>query len=395
MYEFEKNKLYSYLGEDLINQLKKHKVFIAGGAITSLFCNRDINDIDIYFRDESSLLSLVEEFWDDNLYIVSHTKKATQYNFSYMKNDIPIQLIHFKYFNSPEDIFKTFDYTVCMGCFDFNTEEFVLHDDFLKHNSQRLLKFNSDTAYPIVSLLRVQKYEKRGYVISKPEFIRIILTCMNTEINSYEELKDQIGGMYGMAYEKLFEDIEDNEFDLSKAIDKIADISKSEDYFKQPIGIEFNDIEELIDSISKNPRDYMEINDVIYIINYKGVLREKYDKPVNGNKINPYEYFRKNKMYKFVKKNNGKYYSHYDNNFEYTIGREVVANGNSSDRFSHIGNLHLCPKNNLNNTYKNYNDSVLIELEINPEHLSSVGEHVLAKKAFVIREVPEEEWEQW
>ncbi len=200
MYEFEKNKLYSYLGEDLINQLKKHKVFIAGGAITSLFCNRDINDIDIYFRDESSLLSLVEEFWDDNLYIVSHTKKATQYNFSYMKNDIPIQLIHFKYFNSPEDIFKTFDYTVCMGCFDFNTEEFVLHDDFLKHNSQRLLKFNSDTEYPIVSLLRVQKYEKRGYVISKPEFIRIILTCMNTEINSYEELKDQIGGMYGMAY---------------------------------------------------------------------------------------------------------------------------------------------------------------------------------------------------
>jgi hypothetical protein len=50
-YEFEKNKLYSILGKSLVENLKCCHAYIAGGTITSLFCNREYNDIDIYFRD--------------------------------------------------------------------------------------------------------------------------------------------------------------------------------------------------------------------------------------------------------------------------------------------------------------------------------------------------------
>jgi hypothetical protein len=193
-FQFEKNKLYAYLGEDLVKVLKHHKGFIAGGTITSLFCNREINDVDVYFRDEESILGFLNEVWSGGRHVVSHTKKATQL----MYDDINLQVIHFQYFNRSEEIFNTFDFTTCMGCYDFDTEHFTLHPDFLKHNSQRILKFNSETAFPIVSLLRVQKYEKKGYSISKPEFIRIILTCMNLAIESYDELKEQLGGMYGI-----------------------------------------------------------------------------------------------------------------------------------------------------------------------------------------------------
>ncbi|MEC1259989.1 hypothetical protein P9D34_05915 [Bacillus swezeyi] len=49
-YQFEKNKLYAYLGKDLVKSLKKFEVIVAGGAITSLFNNKAINDIDLYFR---------------------------------------------------------------------------------------------------------------------------------------------------------------------------------------------------------------------------------------------------------------------------------------------------------------------------------------------------------
>ena len=135
--QFEKNKLHAYLG-DLTETLKKHKVFIAGGTITSLFNNQEINDIDLYFRSEESVMKFISDIWEDQIWIASHTKKATQFTYPIGNKSINIQAIHFKYFGTPEDIFDTFDFTVCMGAFDFEKEEFVLHNDFLKHNSQRI-----------------------------------------------------------------------------------------------------------------------------------------------------------------------------------------------------------------------------------------------------------------
>src|SRR5690606_3144507 len=76
------------------------------------------------------------------------------------------QLMWFKYFNTAQDIFNSFDFTVCMGAFDFETEEFIFHPDFFKHNSQRYLKFNTGTDFPVMSLLRVDKYRQKGYDIS-------------------------------------------------------------------------------------------------------------------------------------------------------------------------------------------------------------------------------------
>lgn len=263
-YQFEKNKLYAYLGKELQVILKQYECFVAGGTITSLFCNREINDIDIYFRDERSMIQFLHEVWEENEWIINQTKKAILLKYK----EVEIQLIHFDYFNSAEEIFNTYDFTSCMGAFDFKTETFTLHNDFMKHNAQRLLKFNSGTAFPIVSLLRVQKYQEKGYTISKPEFIRIVLSCMKLEINSYDELKNHLGGMYGINYDKLFEDIKDEEFSLEKAIDIIANISLHEDYFTEPTPVQFSDIDDIVDNITKRPIKYFEINGNLYKINY-------------------------------------------------------------------------------------------------------------------------------
>ena len=45
---FEKKKLYNILGDELVKALREHKAFVAGGFITSLFCNRDYNDVEIF-----------------------------------------------------------------------------------------------------------------------------------------------------------------------------------------------------------------------------------------------------------------------------------------------------------------------------------------------------------
>lgn len=399
-FQFEKNKLYAYLGKELVELLKKYKVIVAGGTITSLLSNKDINDIDVYFRNEESIIDFVSEIWGDSHWVVSHTKKATQFAFAVKDRDaIDLQLIHFEYFNSPEEIFKTFDYTVCMGAFDFEKEEFVLHEDFLKHNSQRLLKFNSDTAFPIVSMLRVQKYENKGYKISKPEFIRIILTCMNLDINTYEELKEQMGGMYGINYDKLFEDVDDEEFDLQQAIDKISDLVLDEEYFKKPVQSEFDVLEDILDNISKKPKEYLEINGIGYIIDYDKTLRKVKTKPEHIMEVNPEGYFKENKYYKFVKKAGERYFSYYDDKFEYVIGQEVVANrdkARSSYNNDHAGKLHLSEKYDLQTSFEYKTNAVLIEVEIKPEDFLGMDYgHVLAKKCVTVREVPKTEWKNW
>ncbi|OBA05452.1 hypothetical protein A9D36_09605 [Bacillus subtilis] len=391
-YQFEKNKLYAYLGEELVEALKRNEAIIAGGAITSLFNNKEINDVDIYFRSDKKACSFLEECWNSNVYVTSHTKKATLF----IKKRLKLQMIHFKFFSDAESIFNTFDFTICMGAFDFKTEAFTLHEDFLKHNSQRILKFNSQTAFPIVSLLRVQKYTDKEYTISKPEFIRIVLTCMDLTINTYEELKDQMGGMYGINYDKLFEDEKDEDFNLREAVDKIADMVLDEDYFKEPVNLEFNDLDDLLNDINKSPVMTLKINDDQYRIGLDGFLKESVSTPCTEIKLDTQDFFNKTNFYKFVRKQNGKLTSFYDKSFEYVIGEEAKAEG-VLDSWSNRGRLFFNEKAAIEqSTYYGKEDGVLIEVKIKEkDFVDADSGKVEAAACHVIREVSKDEWKEY
>lgn len=387
-YTFEKNKLYAYLGKHLVSFMKDYNAYVAGGTVTSLFSNREINDVDVYFPNERKAIAFLSHLIEDGAWVVSHTKKATQL----MYDEKNVQVIHFDYYETAEELFSSFDYTVCMGLYDFSTEEYVLHDDFLKHNSQRILKYNPKTSYPIVSMLRIQKYEDKGYKVSKPEFVRVVLSCMNLEINSYEELKDHMGGLYGENFDKLFEDVEDEDFDLEVAINKLADLALSEDYFKMPESKEY-ELDEIIKNISKEPLTYIETKNKKLIINYFGELAEVNEVPENHIKVDAEEYFSNNKLYKYVKKQDGRYMSFYNNSFEYKLCDQIVA----SNEGRNDGRLYFVERDRLEDaTYSREAGRAVLEVLVNPDDIVSVkNEKIAVKKCYVVREVPEDEWKQW
>ncbi|WP_339304330.1 hypothetical protein NST33_17905 [Paenibacillus sp. FSL L8-0435] len=382
-YIFEKNKLYNYLGTSLVNTLKEYKAYIAGGTITSLFSNNPVNDIDLYFRDEESLSELIEEIYDNSDdWVNALTSKALLVRV----DDKEIQMIHFKYFEKAEDIFDTFDYTVCMGAFDFESEQFVLHEDFLKHNAQRILKFNKNTDFPIVSLLRVQKYKDKGYNISKPEFLRIALSCMELNITDEEELKQHLGGMYGINYDKLIELEEGESFSLSKIIDRIANIALSEDYFEKPKEIKYDSVEEILDVIVKEPVRVVKIKDNTYRITKKNVLREIAEEPKNKIEIDAKQYIDSQKFYKFVEKRDDKYFSHHDSKFEYVFGTLVKPKNE---------HIYFNEKEEIRESHY-YDKGVLIEVVIPYENFTEKeGDKVLSSGCYVVREVAQEEWSKW
>lgn len=230
-YLVEKNKLYSLVDEEFWNLLAHHSAIVAGGAITSLFCNREINDIDIYFRSEEDLVKVlaaifnIEDIYGYELDRFSiHVSGLSQRTIICSANEQMIQLMTFKYFPEIDDIFNTFDFTCCMGAFDCKSEEFVFHPEFMKHNSQRYLKFNDGTAFPLMSLMRVDKYRGKGYSISKAELLRVVFACMSLDINSWEEAKEHIGGMYGYDMSEAFD--EDRQFSIGELGEQLSTLNE-------------------------------------------------------------------------------------------------------------------------------------------------------------------------
>ncbi|WP_034366093.1 hypothetical protein, partial [Comamonas testosteroni] len=76
-------------------------------------------------------------------------------------------------------------------------QQFVFHEDFLKHAAQRHLSFHNGTRYPFASLLRVLKYQSRGYTVGKGDLLRIALCCHRIPLETWDDLAKAIGGQYG------------------------------------------------------------------------------------------------------------------------------------------------------------------------------------------------------
>lgn len=210
-YKDEKHKIMSLTPSGLAD------CFIAGGAVTSVFTGNPINDIDVYFKSEKAFQTAVADAYNSSLWCVASSARAVTFS----DNGNIVQFMHFDFFPTAEDIFKAFDYTIVMGALDLDSGEFVFHDDFLKHNSQRFLRFNKGTRYPLASATRVLKYQQRGYTIGKGDILKIALACRGVEINSWDQLADQIGGAYGDKVALIGADV-DRPFSLDAAIDALT-----------------------------------------------------------------------------------------------------------------------------------------------------------------------------
>lgn len=327
VYPKEKALLVQKL-EGLYGILKKYNCYIAGGAITSIFTGAEINDIDVYFKNKKELFScLVQE--DSFNYILHVSKKAITVNFS----DIPVQFIFMNYYTKAENIFKDFDFTVCMGAFDLQKDKFILHNDFFKDLAKKQLIFNPKTAFPLISCLRVKKYIDKGYRINNVELIKIILTINDLSIKTYEELEQQLGGMYG---EDIMSNIDKSKpFNLKNIIEQLDEIDyinsepkRVNSFMKKIIAID-NEylryatlLEYKIPYINFNDKKYMVLNEKE--CKFKEI--EDYGFEENEDIFYHLEKCKlPNKfiLYKFVKRVDQKYVSFYDNCFEYKIGDTI------------------------------------------------------------------------
>ena len=319
----EINKIKGLVSEATWTLLQNCNAVIAGGALTSVFCNREVKDIDVYFRNEEDFLGFLEEVFAGGyvLRLTNYTQRSLLFVDGETGQDV--QVIIYKWFPTVESIFKDFDYTINMGaiiCCPLPAgDQLVLDSEFLKHNAQRYLQFNTGTAYPLISALRVNKYVDRGYTISKPQYLRLMMTISQLNLTNWEEVKDHVGGMYGWDLNDLFPESEP--FSLDKAIEILDGLEPDTKIWKQ------------------KPTDLTSV-----MVHLFGTGDEDIS----------------DRYFKWVRQNeDGTLASFYAPDFKYVVGKTV--NGRNSGIYFKTG------YDVLNTTYSDKKDGVLLELRGTPK----------------------------
>lgn len=75
------------------------------------------------------------------------------------------------------------------------------------------------------------KYQSRGYTIGKGDILKIALACRKVKIDSWADLKDQIGGAYGYKVELAGET---QPFSLDAAIESLSVAEDGTELWSRP-----------------------------------------------------------------------------------------------------------------------------------------------------------------
>lgn len=164
----------AYLVEEFINILEylpsvsKEGPWIAGGALRSLVANEDhVSDYDFFFKDKEQL-EMFRSIMESSASIKILSKKSNDHCDTYSivipnkeYNKFEVQLVHISYYESPQLLLDSFDYTICQFAYDgdsFFTGEFSILDLM-----RRRLAVNVIT-YPVSSVRRMIKYTNKGFL---------------------------------------------------------------------------------------------------------------------------------------------------------------------------------------------------------------------------------------
>lgn len=204
-------RLLSKADKEIIKNLINHNGYIAGGAVLSAFVKSKINDYDLYFHTEHDIHQFVKSINAKDVFLewANYDKRKklrttalktillidkTHNAYTYLYKEQIYQVI-LAFTGTPDEVFRYFDFSVCMGAYVPKLNEFVVNDQFLVDIVSKSMHFNIGTEYPIASMLRLLKYQKKGYSVSGIEIIKMALAINNLKIQTYSDLKKQLQGI--------------------------------------------------------------------------------------------------------------------------------------------------------------------------------------------------------
>lgn len=164
-----------------LNILDTENGWLAGGAVRSLIDNSNIQDYDLFFKNEESLnytKSKLQELKADKIF-----ECPLGYLTTYKYGDLKIQLISKRFYHSLEVLFNSFDFTCCQ--FSATRTKFITTKTALKDTIKKELHLN-ELEYPVATINRIRKYKSKGYKIDNC-IKDVVLTLLNRNLSNYPE----------------------------------------------------------------------------------------------------------------------------------------------------------------------------------------------------------------
>jgi len=202
---FEDSGTYYLKVKWVLDKLDALDLVLCGGAVTSLFTNQPIKDLDFYAVDPEKLYDaktwLKSVFKDKEPYesgnAITYGRKSTSGQRVYH-----VQLIT-RFTGVPSEVFEYFDFTVTHGAYDFTNGDFVFGPRFFPDIAKRRLVYSGKSLFPICALYRTKKYAARGYTVPGSTMMHIALSIIRLEIKTYGQLKEQLFGIDTMYLQGL------------------------------------------------------------------------------------------------------------------------------------------------------------------------------------------------
>lgn len=104
-----------------------------------------------------------------------------------------VQLI-LRFFGTPEEIHKNYDFTHCTNHWESADGNLVLRAEALQCLMSRTLVYQG-SRYPVCSLMRVRKFVNRGWRINAGQMLKIILQANELDLGDVSVLEDQLTGV--------------------------------------------------------------------------------------------------------------------------------------------------------------------------------------------------------
>ncbi len=181
---------------DIIKEMASLGLMLSGGAITSIFTDNHVNDLDFYIKDKSDVPKAVAFFskWFSEPPYVTENAYTFKRKSSRSRKIWTAQLVT-RFTGQPAEILDTFDFTITQGLYDFENSQFVFGDRFFQDNAKKKLVYLGKSHFPICAMYRTKKYQMRGYNLPGSTIMHIALSIVRLDIKNYKELKQQLMGI--------------------------------------------------------------------------------------------------------------------------------------------------------------------------------------------------------
>lgn len=187
------HRVLAFLPKDIIKMMRVHPIFLAGGFIRSKVAGESVSDIDLFAGNADECKTYGTALAADRNVSSFRTRNAITI---LSPPRVPVQFIHRWTFKEPAALIESFDFTVARACVWFDRDALLwrslIDQRFYADLASRRLRYCSPAREEDAggSLLRVQKFIKKGYDIAPEEFGRVIarlIEKVNPETRVWQE----------------------------------------------------------------------------------------------------------------------------------------------------------------------------------------------------------------